>query len=650
MMHKMKCLSLVLLSASVLGCGAPDIDYSGPVDDWRHAGNSADGMRYSPLDQIDKDNVDQLKEVWRYKLGEASDGYDGNTATALQVTPLIIDDTMYVCSPYNRVIALDPETGAEVWVFDPKVDRSGVYSANCRGVSYFESPKASQCPKRLFMGTIDGRLFAINAETGAPCAGFGNNGEIDLKQGLGDVRPGEYYVTSPPLVVNNLVIPNAFIQDGQRTDAPGGGIRAFDAKTGDLVWVWDPVPPGVKPVTARDLRQGQTLSRSTPNSWGLMSASPDGSTIYIPTGGPQPDHYGGKERGDLDYYGTSVVALDAKTGKRKWHFQTVHHDIWDYDVAAQPVVYPREDGSLAVVAATKQGHIFLLDSETGESLFPVEERAVPQTDSAGEYTSPTQPFPTTPAPLHPSRITEDDLFGVFPGDKDHCEKIFAGLRHDGIYTPPSLEGTLVNPGIGGGINWGSVSIDPVARRMIVNQQINPFLVQLVRREDMSGEGARDLVGFNPQEGTPYVVSRNFFTTPFPDMRPCIKPPWGKITAIDIDSGEILWDKPLGNLNGLAPFGVGRFLNWGVPNTGGSVQTASGLIFIAATMDRYFRAFDADTGEVLWQQELPYSAHATPATYRLREDGKQYVVIAAGGHAGIMSPTGDTLIAFALKDE
>ena len=274
---------------------------------------------------------------------------------------------------------------------------------------------------------------------------------------------------------------------------------------------------------------------------------------------------------------------------------------------------------------------------------------MPQTNADGEYTAATQPFPTKPEPLHPALITEDDLFGVFPGDKDHCKKIFAGLRHEGIYTPPSIEGTLVNPGIGGGINWGSVSIDPVARRMIVNQQINPFVVQLVRREEMSGEGARDLVGFNPQEGTPYVVSRNFFTTPFPDMRPCIKPPWGKITAIDIDTGDILWDKPLGNLNGLAPLGIGRFLNWGVPNTGGSVQTASGLIFIGATMDRYFRAFDADNGEILWQHELPYSAHATPATYRLSKEAKQFVVIAAGGHAGIMSPTGDTLIAFALKD-
>ncbi len=640
----------LLLWLVLSGCGSPDVNFSGPVDDWRHAGNTADGLRYSPLTQINKDNVDQLQEVWRYHLGEASDGYDGNTATALQVTPLVVDETMYLCTPYSRVIALDPENGSELWVFDPEVSLEGVYSANCRGVSYFEHSKSQRCPKRLFLGTIDGRLIALNAKTGELCRGFGSAGQIDLKQGLGDVRAGEYYVTSPPLVVQGLVIPNAFIQDGQRTDAPGGAIRAFDALSGDLVWVWDPVPPDMTAVTARDVKEGKTLSRSTPNSWGLMSASPDGSTIYIPTGGPQPDHYGGDERGNLDTYGTSVVALDAKTGKRRWHFQTVHHDIWDYDVAAQPVVYPREDGSLAVVAATKQGHVFLLDAESGEPLFPVEQRAVPQTDAVGEYTAPTQPFPTKPQPLHPSRITEDDLFGVFPGDKDHCKTVFAGLRHEGIYTPPSMEGTLVNPGIGGGINWGSVSIDPVARRMIVNQQINPFLVQLVKREDMSGEGARDLVGFNPQEGTPYVVSRNFFTTPFPDMRPCIKPPWGKITAIDIDSGDILWDKPLGNLNGLAPLGIGRFLNWGVPNTGGSVQTASGLIFIGATMDRYFRAFDADSGEILWQHELPYSAHATPATYRLRADGKQFVVIAAGGHAGIMSPTGDTVIAFALKDE
>ncbi len=631
------------------GCSQPPVDYAGPLDDWRYPGNNNLGQRYSPLTQINKANVNNLREAWRYRFGEASDGFDGNTATALQVTPLVVQDSMYVCSPYNRVIALDPETGEERWVFDPEVDRSGVYSANCRGVSWYENPAAKQCRQRLFLGSIDGRLFAIDARTGTRCQSFGVNGEIDLKRGLGDVRPGEYYVTSPPLVVNHLVIPNAFIQDGQRTDAPGGAIRAFDARTGELVWVWDPVPPGVDPVTARDLARGATLSRSTPNSWGLMSASPDGATVYIPTGGPQPDHYGGPERGQLDYFGTSVVALDAATGRLKWHFKTVHHDIWDHDVAAQPVVYNQPDGNVAVVAATKQGHVFLLDGDTGEALFPIEKRAVPQTDVPGEYTAPTQPFPTTPAPLHPATITVDDLFGVFPGDKKHCRKIFEGLRNEGIYTPPSLQGTLVNPGIGGGINWGSVSIDPNARRMVVNLQINPFVVKLVRREQMSGEGASDLVGFNPQEGTPYVVSRNFFTTPFPDMRPCVKPPWGKLVALHLDTGAILWERPLGNLHGLAPLGVGRFFNWGVPNTGGSVQTASGLIFIGATMDRHFRAFDADTGDLLWQQELPFSAHATPATYRLRADGRQFVVIAAGGHAGLMSPPGDTLIAFALGD-
>jgi quinoprotein glucose dehydrogenase len=528
-----------------------------------------------------------------------------------------------------------------------------VYAPVCRGVAYWRDARAAAdavCRDRIYTGTVDARLIALDARTGARCASFGAAGDVDLLHGLGDVRRGEYYVTSAPLVIDDLVVTGAFVKDGQRLDAPGGAVRAFDARTGALRWVWDPVPPGMPAVTAEQIGQGATLTRGTPNVWSQMSADPQRGLIYVPTGNPSPDHFGGTEpRGSKSYYGSSIVALDAATGAVRWHFQTVHHDLWDYDVAAQPVLFQqRRDGRdiPAVIGATKLGFIFLHNRLDGTPLFPVEERPVPASTVPGEHAAPTQPFPTKPAPLHPLALSRADLWGLTFWDKHKCQAQFDTFDYRGVFTPPSFKDTLEYPGLGGGINWGSVSVDPINNRMIVNLQIAPFLVRLAPRAAVAAGGqATDLVGINPQEGTPYVAVRNVFLSPL--KMPCVPPPWGRLIAIDLNTGNKLWERPLGNLHTLAPPVIGNMLEWGTPNTGGSLQTASGLVFIAATMDKYFRAFDAESGKELWRYELPFAGHATPMTYRA--NGKQYVVIAAGGHGALGDEIGDALVAFALPD-
>jgi quinoprotein glucose dehydrogenase len=466
------------------------------------------------------------------------------------------------------------------------------------------------------------------------------------------VRQGEYYVTSAPLLIDGLVDTGAFVKDGKRLAAPGGAVPADDARSGELKWVWDPVPPELPAVTAAQIGEGATLTRGTPNVWSSMSADPQQGLIYVPTGNPSPDHFGGTApRPSKSYYGSSVVALDAATGSVRWHFQTVHNDVWDYDLAAQPVLFQqRRDGVEipAVIGATKLGFIFLLNRLDGTPLFPVEERPVPQSTVPGEISAATQPFPTRPAPLHPLTLQRDELWGLTPWDRYKCQQQFDALDYQGAFTPPSLKGALGYPGLGGGINWGSVSVDPIRNRMIVNLQLAPFSIKLVPRQPMLVDGrATDLVGLNPQEGTPYMAVRDLFISPF--KTPCVPPPWGRLLAIDLNSGEKLWERPLGNLNTLAPPLIGDMLEWGTPNSGGSLQTGSGLVFIAATLDKYFRAFDADSGAELWRYELPFAGHATPMTYRLKPGGKQYVVIAAGGHGALGSETGDALMAFALPD-
>jgi quinoprotein glucose dehydrogenase len=637
---------------ALAGCRrAAPLDLSGPTAEWREYGGDKGGLHWSPLTQITRENVRDLEPAWTYRHGDRSDGSDGTTRTSFNATPLVVGDAMFFCTGYNRVIALDAETGRERWTFDPGQRArklSGPYARVCRGVAYWEATEAAErdaaCGRRIFTGTIDSELIALDAASGRPCADFGKGGRVGLREGVADGAPAwEYYPTSPPLAVGDLVAVGALVADNLRTDAPAGVVRAFDARSGALRWAWDPVPPGY----AR--KPGQVYARGTPNVWSFLSADPERDLLFVPTGNPSPDLYGGERRG-LDHYGSSVIALRASTGKLVWQFQTVHHDLWDYDVPAQPTLLDLDLGGRKVPALaqiTKMGHLFVLDRESGAPLWPVEERPVPQGGAPGETLSPTQPFPTRPPALHPATLRPEDAWGMTPWDRGKCAEKLAALRNDGIFTPPSLEGSLLFPSNAGGPNWGGVSIDPRRGRLFVNQMRLAGFVQLIPRAEYDALPNKEAVypeELYPMEGTPYAARRGPVSSPF--GAPCNPPPWGVLTAVDLGTGRVLWEVRLGTTRDQAPFPM--WLPLGAPNLGGSLATAGGLVFIGATTEKFLRAFDADTGEEIWRTRLPYTANATPMSYRLRPDGKQYVAVAAGGHG--WSDPGDALMAFALPGD
>ena len=544
---------------------------------------------------------------------------------------------------------MNPSTGRELWRYDPKMDLA-VPSHFCRGVASWsgsEQRVGEPCEQRILSTTGDGRLIALDLTTGALCKEFGDRGSVDLTANLGPLKPGEYYQTAPPLVIRDLILTGSAVRDGFRTDTAGGVIRAWNVRSGKLVWAWDPVGPSMQPVTAADAEAGRVFTRGTPNVWSFMSADADRGLVYLPTGNAPPDHFKGAER-NIDYYGSSVVALEAATGRVVWRFQLVHHDLWDYDSPAQPVLY--EQGPVPALAiASKMGHIFLLNRVTGKPLFPVEERAVPSTDVPGEWSSPTQPFPTRPKPMYPERLTESDL-NQAPFLAEGCKARFQSLRNEGLFTPPSLTGTLQDPGVAGGFNWGSGSIDPRTLTLVATYLRMPFIVKLIpRRNQRTAEEDNAPMDSSemPQYGAPYEVTGR---VPFLSAQgvPCVKPPWGSIVAFNLASGMELWRRPVGSLLGRVPL-IGSVLEVGVPVAGGTLQTASGLVFVGATMDETFRAFDAKSGNELWSTHLAFSGHATPMSYRLTKDSRQYVVIATGGTAGVDARLGLAVVAFALPD-
>ena len=639
------------------GCSPAALDFGGPVAEWHEYGGDKGALRWSPLTQITPANVDDLEAAWIHRSGDWH-GFEGGIApTSFQNTPIVVDGTLYYCTPRNRVFALDPETGAERWVYDPEVDISRLYITNCRGVSHWvdeAAPAGTTCRQRIITGTLDARLIALDAKTGAPCPGFGVDGTVDLAHGIGDIAPGEYGVTSAPAIANGRIITGSMVLDNRRVDSPGGVVRAFDARTGALAWAWDPIVPvetaGEAGAGAADGPAEVRYQRGTTNAWTTLSADPELGLVYVPTGNTSPDHFGGHRNG-LDHFSSSVVALDIATGEVRWHFQAVHHDIWDYDLPSQPTLFdfPRAGETIpAIVQPTKMGHLFILDRRTGEPLFPVEERPVPQEGQVPEeYLSPTQPFPTKPPSLHPDSFGPDDAFGFALFDEAACRKIIESLDHGPIFTPPSTRGVTMYPGMLGGMNWGSATVDPERAFLVVNLHRIVTKVRLIPRAELIEQYGDKIpeYGVEPQAGTPYALERVPIFSPL--GAPCNEPPWGELVGVDLAKGEIAWRTTLGTSRDMAPWPF--WFETGTPTLGGPLTTASGLVFIGATTDFFLRAFDQRTGEKLWQQRLPTAAHATPMTYRVRADGRQFVVVAAGGHGILGTPPGDALMAFALPE-
>ncbi|MBW2395707.1 MAG: pyrroloquinoline quinone-dependent dehydrogenase [Deltaproteobacteria bacterium] len=614
------------------------------VAGWPTWGGSPKGTRFSPLDEIDSENVHALELAWSVRTGDFDPS--GRVRTSFQATPVLVGDTLVLCTPFNRVLGLAAETGEMRWSFDPKVSREGKTGRTCRGVAVWRSGgEAPACATRVFTGTVDARLIVLDAETGRPCADFGQHGEVDLEFGLGPTRAWEVQITSPPTVVGDVVAVGSSIADSRRVDAPGGVIRGYDVRTGALRWAFDTAPPQAGP-TARD--GGALYHRGTPNAWSVFSVDPERGFLFVPTGNPSNDFFRGN-RGGIDHYGSSLLALDGKTGRLVWHFQTVHHDLWDYDVGSQPSVITLRQGERnrqAVMQPTKLGHIFLLDPDSGAPLFPVEERAVAGSDVPGEITSPTQPFPTHPPPLHPSGLSPEDVWGLTPIDRWACRKQLSRLRNEGPFTPPSLQGSIQYPSVAGGANWGSAAFEPKSQLLVLTQTRLANVQRLVPASELPttrSKPPREILF--PQQGSPYGLLQGIFLSPL--GVPCTPPPWATLTAVDLSSGETRWEVPFGTTRNHAPWPF--WLPWGIPGMGGPIVTAGGLVFIGAAMDGGFRAYALESGEELWRTWLPAGGQATPLTYRVRPDGRQFVVIAAGGHSTLGTKAGDWLLAYALPE-
>lgn len=623
--------------------------------DWQAWGNSKGGTRFAQAAQLTPKNVGLLDVAWTFETG-AAPRPGGSSLLAFEASPLKVGNALYLCTPHNVVFAIDAVTGKQIWKFDPKTNDKDLRFVNCRGIAYASIPglkSGTPCAERLYVATIDARMLAIDAKSGAYCDDWGSNGKVDLREGLPPHVPSHYLVTSPPTVSGDVVVTGALNLDSGPMNETSGVVRAYDLVTGKLAWAFDPGDPD------RDglLKPGQTYVAGTPNVWSVASTDERLGLIYLPFGSTTPDHFGAYRTPNVEKFSNAIVAVDNKTGKVRWTFQVVHHDLWNYDISAQPVLtdFRAADGKAvpALISVSKTGETFVLDRATGKTLTRVEEKPVPRDGVREDFTSPTQPFSVDMPSFAGPVPTEARMWGLTPFDQLWCRIEFRKLRFHGRYTPPNTRLTMMYPGTGG-VNWGSVAIDEARHLLIVNSLNMPETIMLVRRKAGTGPSADadDHPSFNrtmltlPMAGTPYLAKYGSFLSPL--KTPCVQPPWGRISAVDLNTHKLVWTRRIGMADRMGPLGLESHLPFeiGLPQIGGSVATAGGLTFISATPDRRLRAYESATGRLLWQGDLPANGNANPITY-VGADGRQYVVISAGG-SGLFAPNKrNALVAFAL---
>jgi quinate dehydrogenase (quinone) len=647
-----------------------------PVDpaheqkNWEAYGNTSGGSRFAALDQITRDNVKNLKVAWTYRTGDVAVS-DGNGAED-QDTPLQVGDTVYICTPHNNVIALDADTGREKW--KARIDARASVWNRCRGLAYFDAraplqqpampgsspvtavtvPEGAPCQRRILMNTINAELIALDAETGKFCPGFGNGGRVDLKAGLGNAPDPQYQLTSAPTLAGTTVVVGGRVADNVQVDMPGGVMRGFDVVTGQLRWAFDPGNPAITGMPA----PGQTYTRSTPNVWAAMSYDPASNNVFMPVGSSSVDLYGVPRR-SLDHrYGASMLALDATTGKEKWHFQTVRNDLWDFDLPMQPsfIDFAAKDGRTvpALVFGTKAGQLYVLDRATGKPLTEVADVAVKAADIPNEPYALTQPRSVGMPQIGVGPLTEADMWGATPFDQLLCRIAFKGMRYEGLYTAPGTDKSLSFPGSLGGMNWGGLSTDPTTGTIFANDMRLGLWVRMVAqtraqagKAGAAGEAINTGMGSVPLKGTPYSVVKDRFLSAL--GVPCQAPPFGTLTAIDMKTRKVKWQVPVGTVRDTGPMGIkmGLPIPIGLPTLGGTLATQGGLVFIAGTQDYYLRAFNAANGKEVWKARLPVGSQGGPMSYKSPRTGKQYVVITAGG-ARQSPDRGDYVIAYTLK--
>ena len=643
--------ALPLLAVALLA-GAPLAAQSPEASDWGYYGGDMFGQRYSSLDQINRTNVRRLAVAWIYRSGELGAGYAQARRLTFEATPVLAFGRLYLETGTNIVIALDPATGREQWRFDPRIDRSRRYAeSTARGVSVWANsdPRWSgPCLRRVFTGTLDARLLALDAETGRPCTDFGSAGQVDLTRGIRIRDRPDYLITSPPAIYANVVVVGSSIGDNRASDVERGVVRGFDAVTGTLLWSFDPLPDSASHPAAGEWDLRQAAGTGAGNAWGVISVDEEHALVLVPTGSASPDFYGGTRLGS-NRFADSLLALDARTGQLVWHQQLIHHDLWDYDLAAQPVLGDLDVNGApvpAVIEATKTGMLYAFDRTNGTPLFPVSERPVPPSRVPGEQAAPTQPFSSLPALVPQRRIEPGDAWGITFWDRARCRERIAGLRNEGIFTPPDTRGTIEFPSYLGGVNWGGLAFDEQRGRVIAAVNDLPMVVTLIPPAQLENEQRSRLyphAEYGRQAGTPYAVRREPLLSPW--GMPCTAPPWGTLASVDLRRNRIVWQVPLGSNAPYAPWPLVR--DFGLPGMGGPIATAGDLVFIGAALDSYFRAFDIETGRELWKYRLPAGGQATPMTYRAGSDERQFIVISAGGHGPLGTPRADYVVAFAL---